>query len=85
MNAGVFEVIMLVCFGLAWPFSIYKMLKTKKSYGKSIGFLVVILIGYISGIFFKYFGEMNAIILLYILNTLMVAVDLFLTKRYKAN
>jgi hypothetical protein len=31
MNPDIFEALMLICFGAAWPFSIYKMLKTKKS------------------------------------------------------
>ena len=82
MDPDIFEVIMLVCFGAAWPFSIYKMLKTKKSHGKSIHFLLVILLGYIAGIFFEYFGERNDVIYLYLLNTGMVTLDLVLTLRY---
>jgi hypothetical protein len=74
---------MLVCFGLAWPFSIYKMLKTKKSHGKSLSFLGVILLGYIAGVLFEYFGERNAVILLYLLNTFMVVFDIVLTIKYK--
>ena len=83
MNSDIFEIIMLVCFGAAWPFSIYRMLKTKKSRGKSVQFLAVILIGYIAGIFFEYFGERNAVIYLYLLNTFMVACDLALTVKYR--
>ena len=85
MNPHVFEVIMLVCFGAAWPFSIYKMLKTRKSQGKSIYFLAIILVGYIAGILFKYFGVRNNIILLYTLNMFMVAWDLGLTIKYRRN
>jgi hypothetical protein len=85
MNPDIFEVIMLVCFGAAWPFSIYKMLRTKKSQGKSIHFLVIILVGYTAGIFFEYFGERNAVILLYLLNSFMVALDLGLTIKYGKN
>lgn len=82
MDPDVFEAIMLICFGAAWPFSIYKMLKTKKAYGKSVYFLGVILTGYIAGILFEYFGERNIVISLYILNAVMVSVDLALTLRY---
>ena len=82
MNPDIFEIIMLVCFGAAWPLSIYKMLRTKKSHGKSVHFLVVILAGYIAGIFFEYFGERNAVILLYLFNSLMVTADLGLTIKY---
>ncbi len=82
MNPDIFEIIMLVCFGVAWPFSIYKMLKTKRSLGKSVHFLIVILAGYIAGTLFEYFGERNAIIFLYLFNTFMVSFDLILTLRY---
>ena len=85
MNPDIFEVIMLVCFGAAWPFSIYKMLKTKRSNGKSVYFLAVILTGYVAGMLFEYFGERNLVILLYILNTFMVSLDLGLTVKYRAN
>ncbi|MDD5173358.1 MAG: hypothetical protein WC419_00870 [Candidatus Omnitrophota bacterium] len=84
MSPDIFESLMLVCFGAAWPFSIYKMIKTKKAHGKSLSFLIVILMGYISGIAFEYFGERNDVMFLYLLNTLMVTIDLILTIRYKA-
>ncbi len=83
MNPDIFEVIMLICFGMAWPFSIFKMLKSRKSDGKSVHFLVIILLGYISGIFFEYFGERNAVIFLYLLNTFMVGLDITLTVKYR--
>lgn len=83
MNPDIFEVIMLVCFGIGWPFSIYAMLKTRQSRGKSLPFLVIILTGYIAGICYQYFGQRNAVIYLYILNTLMVVADLALTLRFR--
>ncbi len=82
MKPEIFEALMLVCFGAAWPFSIYRMLKTKKSHGKSRLFLSVILAGYVFGMLFQYFGERNAVIFLYFLNILMVSFDLILTIRY---
>jgi len=85
MNPDIFEIIMLVCFGAAWPFSIYKLLRTKKSGGKSIYFLMVILVGYTAGIFFEYFGERNAVIFLYLFNTFVVLMDLILTIKYSEN
>jgi hypothetical protein len=33
---SVFEIAMLVCFGAAWPVSIYKSLKTRAVAGKSL-------------------------------------------------
>ena len=85
MRPDVFEVIMLVCFGSAWPFSIYKMLKTKKSHGKSVAFITVILIGYIAGVLFEYFGERNSVMILYLANIVLVSVDLWLTVKYSKN
>lgn len=46
----VLETIMLICFGAAWPFSIVKSWKARTAQGKSLGFLLVILVGYIAGI-----------------------------------
>ena len=83
MNPSIFEAIMLICFGSAWPFSIAKMLKTKQAEGKSLFFLSILLVGYFSGILFQVTGERNIVILLYILNFLLVAVDLTLTLRYR--
>ena len=85
MNPNVFEVIMLICFGIAWPFSICEMLKTKKSQGKSIHFSIAIFMGYIAGIFFQYFSARNYVLFLYMLNAFMVAFDVALTIKYRRN
>ena len=44
-----FEIIMLVCFGAAWPFSIVKAYRSRENGGKSLLFLIVIFIGYLAG------------------------------------
>jgi hypothetical protein len=85
MNPDIFESIMLVCFGCAWPLSIYKTWKTKTSRGKSLFFLTVILIGYISGILFEIYGDLNFVIYLYLINILMVVADLVLSIKYRNN
>ena len=85
MNPDIFEGIMLVCFGCAWPLSIYKTWKTKTSRGKSLFFLTVILIGYISGILFEFYGDLNFVIYLYLINILMVVTDLVLSIKYRDN
>ena len=74
----IFEAIMLICFGLAWPFSIFKSFKAKKIVGKSIGFLYLLLLGYISGIIYKIHYNYDPVIYLYVLNGLMVGIDIFL-------
>ena len=74
---------MLICWGSAWPFSIYTMIRTKKAHGKSVPFIIVILTGYIAGMLFQYFGERSPVIYLYLFNTALVIFDLFLTLKYR--
>lgn len=78
---SVFEIIMMVCFGVAWPASIYKTFTSKRTNGKSILFLCLIVVGYIAGIIHKLFYNMDNVIYLYILNLLMVNTDIFLFLR----
>ncbi|NCN04525.1 MAG: hypothetical protein GW949_02725 [Spirochaetales bacterium] len=78
-----FEIVMLVCFGLAWPFSIYKSWKSRAVGSKSLVFLVALLIGYISGILHKAFYAYDGVIFLYALNGTMVAIDIGLYIRNK--
>ena len=80
---SVFEILMLVCFGAAWPLSIYKSCKSKKNSGKSVFFLFVILVGYMAGIFNKLVYHYDAVIFLYALNFLMVLADILLYFRNK--
>lgn len=80
---SIFEIIMLVCFGAAWPFSIYKSWKSRSVEGKSLFFLIVVLIGYMSGIMHKILFHYDDVIVLYILNFCMVAVDIMLYIRNK--
>jgi hypothetical protein len=78
---SIFEAIMLVCFGAAWPASIYKSFITKTAKGKSLAFLFIVLAGYVSGILHKIFYNLDWILVLYIINSIMVFVDLILTFR----
>ncbi len=80
---SVFEIGMLVCFGLAWPANIYKSLKSKSIEGKSVIFLFVVLLGYVFGVFHKIFYNLDFVIILYIINALMVATDVVLYYRNK--
>ncbi|HVO40133.1 MAG TPA: hypothetical protein VMV03_13975 [Spirochaetia bacterium] len=70
-----FEITMLVCFGAAWPVSIYKSWKTRQVAGKSLPFLIIILVGYAAGILHKIFFHFDAVIYLYALNAVMVSID----------
>lgn len=73
---SIFEIIMLLCFWSAWPFSIAKSWKSRQTGGKSIVFLYVVVVGYLAGVAHKAFYNYDAVIYLYILNALMVAIDI---------
>ncbi|MBN2255843.1 MAG: hypothetical protein JW736_09050 [Deltaproteobacteria bacterium] len=79
---SIFEAVMLVCFGVSWPLSIAKALRTKVVEGKSPLFMAVIGLGYLSGIIHKLLFSFDWVILLYALNMTMVAIDLGLYYRY---
>jgi len=78
-----FESAMLLCFGAAWPGSIYKSWKSGSNKGKSLLFLVIVFLGYIAGICKNLLaqGGISPIILLYLLNGVMVAFDMGLYYR----
>lgn len=75
---SVFEIIMLVCFGAAWPFSIYKSYRSKSNRGKSVVFLFIVFIGYIAGILHKILFNYDLVIILYVINAVMVSIDILL-------
>ena len=75
---SIFEILMLVAFGAAWPTAIYKSVKTKSTEGKSVLFLVIIMSGYIFGILHKAVYNYDFVIYLYMLNFCMVLTDLLL-------
>ena len=77
-SMSVFEILMLVCFGSAWPLSIYKSLKSRSVAGKSLPFLITILVGYTAGTIHKLLNSMDFVIVLYILNFIMVLIDIIL-------
>jgi hypothetical protein len=81
MSMSIFEILMLVCFGAAWPFSIYRSWRSRQTAGKSSIFLIVILVGYASGIVHKVLHDRNFVIALYALNFVMVFTDLMLYLR----
>ncbi len=78
---SIFEILMLVCFGAAWPVSIYKSIKTRQVAGKSLPFLVIILVGYVAGVLHKLLFRYDLVIFLYLLNALMVTADIVLYLR----
>lgn len=78
---SIFEAAMLFCFGFAWPFSIYRSYTSRRNEGKSLSFLYVIFLGYISGTLHKIIYNFDLVIILYILNGVMVFIDILLYYR----
>ncbi|NLG26709.1 MAG: hypothetical protein GX557_02280 [Chloroflexi bacterium] len=77
-----FEIAMLLCFGLSWPISIAKTLRTRTVSGKSPLFMTIIILGYLAGVLHKAFYAYDWVIFLYVLNMTMVGVDLVLYLRF---
>ena len=78
---SIFEILMLVCFGAAWPFSIYRSLVSRTAAGKSLFFLIIVFAGYICGVLHKLLHNCDGVVYLYCLNGLMVFSDILLTLR----
>lgn len=74
-----FETLMLICFGCSWPISVLKSYRARTAKGKSVIFTYAIIIGYICGIMSKITaGSINYVFALYIINIVMVSIDLLL-------
>jgi uncharacterized membrane protein len=80
---NIFEVIMLLCFGAAWPFSVYKSYRAGTAKGKSLIFLLALIIGYVSGIVNNVIKGANYVLFFYALNLLLVSADMVLYFRNK--
>ena len=80
------ETVMIVCFGLSWPLSVYKSWKSRTAKGKSLQFEIFIWIGYVFGItknFILYANGSNSWIFFlgwafYFLNFIEITVDMIL-------
>ncbi|MBQ8409567.1 MAG: hypothetical protein IJY39_11975 [Clostridia bacterium] len=82
--AELLEIIMIVSFGISWPMNVIKSYKARTTKGKSLAFLLLILFGYVAGITSKFVNEVYMasfaqkwyVLVFYILNFIMVSVDL---------
>jgi len=80
--AQILETMMLICFGLSWPFNITKSYRSRTAKGKSLLFEVCIIIGYFCGVAGKFLsGNVTYVVAVYFLDILMVSIDLALTVR----
>lgn len=80
---SVFEALMMVSFGFAWPANIYKSYVSRSALGKSGLFIIIILVGYLCGITHKYLYSRDLVMVLYLINFVMISIDgvLFLRNR----
>jgi uncharacterized membrane protein len=84
--AEIFEVIMIVSFGVSWPLNVIKSYKARTTKGKSLAFLLLIFFGYVAGIISKLINEAYMadiahkwyVLFFYVLNFLMVGIDLLM-------
>ena len=71
------EMAMLICFGLSWPFNIVKSIRSRTAKGKSLLFECLVIVGYGCGLTAKLLGgQVNYVALMYVLDMLMVSIDL---------
>lgn len=82
----IFETIMLICFGLSWPMSVVKNIKSRTAKSMSLSFTLLIITGYIAGITAKLItNNISFVLAVYILNLLMVSVNVavyFINRKY---
>ena len=89
--AEILEVILIVSFGASWPLNVLKSYRARTAKGKSLGFLCLILFGYVAGITSKLINESYMasfaskwyVLFFYVLNFVMVGIDLCLYIRNK--
>ena len=75
---GLFEFLMLFCFGFSWPFSILKSIRSGSTKGKSLMFMLLVFFGYIFGIIHKVLYSFNWVTWAYVTLLALVGVDLVL-------
>lgn len=76
------EACMMITFGCSWPLNIIKSVRSRTAKGRSIGFLILIQLGYLAGIASKLLsGHITYVVIFYVLNLAMVTTDLCLVLR----
>ena len=79
----ILEIIMVVSFGASWPLNVMKSYRARTTKGKSLAFLLLIFFGYIAGIASKLTADSYKwyVLFFYVLNLIMVGIDLILYYR----
>ena len=75
-----FEILMIIAFGISWPINVLKSYRARTAKGKSFVFLLLIFCGYICGIIGKLIAPSFKwyVLFFYVLNLIMVGLDLIL-------
>ena len=82
---SILETIMLVCFGFSWPLNVIKAYKARTAKGTSLPFILLIILGYISGISAKLIsGQNNYVLIAYIINLAIVSLNVIVYFRNTA-
>lgn len=82
--ASILESMMILCFGLSWPMSIIRSVRSRSTKGKSLLFMCFIAFGYVCGIIAKSLDRnFNLAFWFYIPNIIMVTTDICLYFRNK--
>lgn len=75
--ASVFETIMIISFGISWPLSIIRSIRSKSTQGKSLLFMIFIVFGYVCGLIAKFMTHsFNLAFWFYFPNIIMVCTDI---------
>lgn len=75
--SDLFECFMVICFGISWPMSIIKSYTSRTAKGKSFIFILFIVFGYCCGLMSKIIsGNITYVFYFYVLNLIMVLIDL---------
>lgn len=73
----ILETLMLICFGLSWPFSLFRNIKARSAKGMSLQFTLLIEAGYIAGITAKLLmHSASYVLVVYFLNLAIVTANL---------
>jgi hypothetical protein len=75
--AEILETAMLVCFGLSWPISVVKNIRSKSARNMSLRFILLIVAGYVAGITAKIItGKFNYVLAVYAVNLFIVSLNI---------
>ncbi len=82
----IFEMFMLICFGLSWPMSVIKNIRARTARSMSLPFTLLIIVGYIAGITAKIMsGQVNFVLAVYLINLAIVSLNVivyFINRRH---